>query len=88
MIPSWTAQKNDCKNDIKSINQLNQQSIDQLNQPIDQTNNRPIETNRSSDGKQRLGKAGRLWQKPKPIEKWLIERLQSPPILQMVLDEV
>ena len=33
MIPSWTAQENDGKNDIKNINQLNQQLTDQLNQP-------------------------------------------------------
>ena len=39
MIPSWTIQENDYKNEIESINQLNQQLTNQLNQPINQTNN-------------------------------------------------
>ena len=58
MIPSWTAQKNDRKNDIESINQSSQQSTDRLNQLTNLTNNQPIKTNRPSDWERRLGKAG------------------------------
>ena len=55
MIPFWTAQENDCKNNIKSINQPNQQSTKRLNQPTNQTSKRPTESHwpieqpRSSD---------------------------------------
>ena len=77
MIPSWTAQKNDCKNNTKSINRLGSKSrlrsrlikpTNQLNQQLtNQLNHWPIES--MTDQEYLFDKAKNNWT-TKTKNKW------------------